>query len=679
MTISTTTSRTSYNGNGVTTLFSVPFRFFQNSDLVVQLVTNSTGASTTLVLTTHYTVSGADSEAGGSLMMLTPPAVGQTLVIRRVIAATQEVDYVAGDPFPAETHERALDRLTMLSQQGEEVNSRSLTLPAGDTTSGEIPQLFIRANKLLAFDSSGRPTVVNPSTDSATDVRMDLASTASGDGAGMVGFKQSGAGAVDRLVQDELRERVSVTQFGAVGDGVTDDTAAIQAALDAANDVYCPPGVYNFTTLTVRQNTRLCGASSRTSVLKHTGSGVAITCTHSGTTEPDGNVAYIESGWFTFQDFTLLVNGTIGFNVGKTRSSFTNWEHVYIRHRQDSGGFFAGSTAINCDNSPWLSSYATYLSKLDNVFIRGFENGVNLNATVNAWQLNRVYMIEVKNQIVLSAATGISVDACYFESGIAAARGIVFGAGGGNTVGVTDSSFELTNVAGTQYAYDFSAGGTWAQINVTGCKYLLQGDGNGVNNRRIIGTAPAGFLELGRSYTNTTLSKDLPMLWAPGAAANHPVQIPNFSRLGGIPGGNGRLILGRGGSDASDGYIQNDGVYGLDFVAPSTGAVVDFDWMGNDGTLHLRYQGYAGGTGAGFYATTDNATTLGNSGRRWSQTYSREFRPGTGVPIWTSGAGTPEGVISAVVGSLYTRTDGGAATTLYVKETGTGNTGWVAK
>lgn len=188
MTISTTTSRQSYNGNGVTTIFSVPFRFFQNADLVVQLVTNSTGASTTLVLGTHYTVSGADAEAGGSVTMVTPPAVGQTLVVRRVIAATQEVDYVAGDPFPAETHERALDRLTMLSQQGEEVNSRSLTLPAGDTTSGEIPQLFIRANKLLAFDSVGRPTVVNPSTDSATDVRMDLASTASGNGAAMVGF-----------------------------------------------------------------------------------------------------------------------------------------------------------------------------------------------------------------------------------------------------------------------------------------------------------------------------------------------------------------------------------------------------------------------------------------------------------------------------------------------------------
>lgn len=46
---------------------------------------------------------------------------------------------------------------------------------------------------------------------------------------------------------------------------------------------------------------------------------------------------------------------------------------------------------------------------------------------------------------------------------------------------------------------------------------------------------------------------------------------------------------------------------------------------------------------------------------------------------WRVGSGSPEGVLSASVGSLYTRSDGGAGTTLYVKESGTGNTGWVAK
>jgi hypothetical protein len=50
----------------------------------------------------------------------------------------------------------------------------------------------------------------------------------------------------------------------------------------------------------------------------------------------------------------------------------------------------------------------------------------------------------------------------------------------------------------------------------------------------------------------------------------------------------------------------------------------------------------------------------------------------TGVN-WSSGSGSPEGVLTAPIGSLYTRTDGGASTTLYIKESGTGNTGWIAK
>jgi hypothetical protein len=46
---------------------------------------------------------------------------------------------------------------------------------------------------------------------------------------------------------------------------------------------------------------------------------------------------------------------------------------------------------------------------------------------------------------------------------------------------------------------------------------------------------------------------------------------------------------------------------------------------------------------------------------------------------WTSGAGSPEGVVTAPVGSLYSRSDGGLLTSLYVKQSGSGNTGWVGK
>ncbi len=57
---------------------------------------------------------------------------------------------------------------------------------------------------------------------------------------------------------------------------------------------------------------------------------------------------------------------------------------------------------------------------------------------------------------------------------------------------------------------------------------------------------------------------------------------------------------------------------------------------------------------------------------------STSFAQASG-PVWSSGTGTPEGVVTASVGSLYSRIDGVPGATLYVKETGAGNIGWVAK
>ena len=65
-----------------------------------------------------------------------------------------------------------------------------------------------------------------------------------------VTFTQEGAGAVERLTSEKLREWVSVKDFGAAGDGVTDDRAAIQNAVNAAGTVVFPPGTYRLTAST---------------------------------------------------------------------------------------------------------------------------------------------------------------------------------------------------------------------------------------------------------------------------------------------------------------------------------------------------------------------------------------------------------------------------------------------
>jgi hypothetical protein len=75
------------------------------------------------------------------------------------------------------------------------------------------------------------------------------AAFAASSGSSLVGYTQGGAGAVATTVQTKLRETVSVKDFGAVGDGTTNDTAAIQAAHDAAQGkkLYFPKGKYKLT------------------------------------------------------------------------------------------------------------------------------------------------------------------------------------------------------------------------------------------------------------------------------------------------------------------------------------------------------------------------------------------------------------------------------------------------
>ena len=162
MTVSTTIIKSSHNGNGSTTTFAYNFKIFADTDLVV-IIRSSTGTETTKTLTTHYTVAGAGDASGGSITFTTgnTPASGETVVIRRNIPQTQAIDYIANDPFPAETNEEGLDRSTMIAQQVSEATDRSIKLSRTNTmTSTEFTVgATDRANKILAFDSSGEISV----------------------------------------------------------------------------------------------------------------------------------------------------------------------------------------------------------------------------------------------------------------------------------------------------------------------------------------------------------------------------------------------------------------------------------------------------------------------------------------------------------------------------------------
>ena len=162
MTISSTTVKNSYSGDGSTTTFTYTFKIFQDSDIQV-IIRAANGTETIKTITTHYTVTGAGVSTGGTVVFTSGniPTSTQTVVLRRNIPQTQAIDYIANDPFPAESHEEGLDRATMAIQQIQEEVTRSLKLSKTNTmTSTEFTVgAADRANKILAFDASGEISV----------------------------------------------------------------------------------------------------------------------------------------------------------------------------------------------------------------------------------------------------------------------------------------------------------------------------------------------------------------------------------------------------------------------------------------------------------------------------------------------------------------------------------------
>lgn len=179
MTVTSTTARVSYAGNGSTKTFSVPFYFLDASHLRVTK-RSSAGVETTYALTTNYTVTGAGSSSGGSITLTSgtaAPASGETVVISRNVPLTQETDYQSNDDFPAETHERALDKIVMSNQQQQQDIERSVKFPVSDSTSLNmvLPTSSVRAGKLVKFDASGNigVTTENYDADLATVAAID--------------------------------------------------------------------------------------------------------------------------------------------------------------------------------------------------------------------------------------------------------------------------------------------------------------------------------------------------------------------------------------------------------------------------------------------------------------------------------------------------------------------------
>lgn len=353
MTVSSQISEESY-GPGAGTVLPLPFRFFNNSEISVTKVDDTTGAATVLTLGVDYTLTGAgepevNGNATGTVVLSAAIPVGFHYVVARTLALEQLTDLINQGKFFPEIHESTYDRLVMMIQQlyqgtlnslqktvggffwdflglrainlGDPVNgkdaankdyvdslgsansNRALRVPSPETIPA-LPAAASRANRLLSFDASGNPQLIIPDPGSASALALLLADatdpvkgaaaigrnfqvvqsiaalrlllkTSASKFAFAIGYYAQGDGgggpyyydAADTTSADNggsiivaadggrwklvHNGTLSVKQFGAKGDGTTDDTAKIQAAINAfpngGGQIIAPAATYLLT------------------------------------------------------------------------------------------------------------------------------------------------------------------------------------------------------------------------------------------------------------------------------------------------------------------------------------------------------------------------------------------------------------------------------------------------
>lgn len=191
-------------------------------------------------------------------------------------------------------------------------------------------------------------------------------------------FTQSGTGAVLRTKTDKLKETVSVKDFGAVGDGVTDDTQAIQDALDTENSVYFPDGNYVVTDLTLSSN-NVTIYGSGTIVKKANVDGVVLTITGNNnivtglrfdgtaptpTQNYTNDIIQIPSGELNIVS-SCTINGSNGGGISVRNSKNNKIINNTVLNTHDNNILIAGGGA---DNNLVSGNYCVGTTSQNNIF-----------------------------------------------------------------------------------------------------------------------------------------------------------------------------------------------------------------------------------------------------------------------------------------------------------------------
>lgn len=451
------------------------------------------------------------------------------------------------------------------------------------------------------------------------------------------------------------------TDFKAGGLGLTDDTDALKSALATGKSVYLPAGTYTITeTLHFTKDGQILFGDGKDaqSVIRNISNSKPLFTFSSGT----GAVYRRRCG---IQQVSFVGNSA-------------TTEGVALRGIIDDG------LTGDADKSCWMRDVR--ISGVGGGFGLRVSSWSNSFSSVEIWECNKG--LQCGSEFNANAFHGLYISGCTNEA-------IVSVDGPGQQASSTFIGTVAQYSGGTrstidlQEAYAFKFVGLYLEGNKAPCNLLFGSRAHSCTATGVIhnletgtagiqvirnegkGTVINGVTNLGGTVDSlvriegmlpTTTVAGLQM--SSGAATNG--ELYDFSARKATVRGDGlesrlgpaviralfsenALEVRRSDTDALQMFVQDGKLYfGSDTTVPSL--------QRSGGTLSMLY-----GAGTG----TFRAPQFGLGA--------------TGGPLWMTTPGSPEGAITAPPGSICSRTAGGAGTTLYVKESGTGNTGWVAK
>lgn len=325
--------------NGTSTSFQYTFPLIDTTyatDLQLYTVT-SAGVQTQI--TTNYSV---NTQSQTVIYPITGSAcpTGSTFVLLRSEPLTQGVAASYQGPGPTPPVMNMSDKLTMITQQLQEQVNRSLLSPIGSTVNTQLPS---PTNGSVIGWANGQLTNVIPNTGAYLTTSTDITLGGSSPSSTLIPVQS----AVKTYVDNS--QSINVKGYGAIGNGVADDTAAIQAAINAStgNTVYLPAGNYKISSaLTVSCSTPIT----------ITGDGQSTILTPSST-----------NGVFTLGSTTAITTGCgvrnlsiVGSGSSGNAISMFNMYHGFIDNINVNGG---GGILIETEGSG-TASYDNSLTRL---------------------------------------------------------------------------------------------------------------------------------------------------------------------------------------------------------------------------------------------------------------------------------------------------------------------------